>query len=141
MDIEMPEVNKKYLMIAVAAIIVAALALLYVPASLSAKTVTAYFSPAGRVSPGQSVNLVIEVTNTLDKDVSSCALTVNAINQGLAVGNITQPSGTIGKGENRKMTVQVVTADSLLDGTYSIEVAANLDGTPYSTRVMLEVKR
>jgi hypothetical protein len=137
----LPDINWRYLAIAIAIVIIVAVALAVIPSTLSAKTINAYFSPTNKVSPGQSTNLVIEMTNTLSKDVDSYGIQVNAVNQGIIVGEFSAPAGTIGQGEMRKVTVPISLSDELLEGTYSIEIKLDLAGEQFVSRVILEVKK
>jgi hypothetical protein len=136
-----PDINWKYLLIAVGLVLVAAVALMFLPQTLSAKTISAYFSPASKLAPGQSTNLIVEVTNTLGKDISSFDITVKAVNEGIKIGSFQKPTGTIGAGETRRMTVPISLESGLLEGTYLVEIDVSLEDHPFSTRVGLEVKK
>ena len=137
----LPDINWRYLAIAIAIVIIVAVALAVIPSTLSAKTINAYFSPTNKVSPGQSTNLIVELTNTLDKDATTYTVGVSAVNQGITIGEFTRPTGAIGKGEMRKVTVPISLSNDLLEGTYSIEITVDLEGTQFSSRVVLEVKK
>jgi len=137
----LPTISRKYYVI-LAAIIIAAVIISAVMLSLwSVKTINAYFSPTNKVAPGQSTNLTAEITNTVGKDVNSYDVIVRAINENITIGAFSQPQGTFGMNELRKITVPVSLSADMLDGTYSIEVDVNLGGVPFSTRVNLEVKK
>ena len=137
----LPDINWKYLLIAIALVIIIVLALMFLPQVISAKTINAYFSPTNKLAPGQSTNLVIEATNTIGKDVTSLGVDVKAVNQGITVGSFQKPSGLIGSGEMRKMIVPISLNSTLLEGTYAVEIDVTLDGNPFSSRVTLEVKK
>jgi hypothetical protein len=137
----LPDINWKYLLIVIVLVVIVALVLLFVPQNLSAKTINAYFSPTNKLAPGQNTNLIIELTNTLGKDVGVYDVSVKAINSGIIVGSFQKPEGVIGSGEMRKMTVPISLNSTLLEGTYLIEIDVSLDSSPFSSRVALEVKK
>jgi len=137
---ELPEIDKRYILIIAVVLLIAAAALLFLPSLFSQKTVNAYFSTS-KLAPGQNTSLIVEVTNTLGKDVSSVMISVSPLNRGIIGSLVTPLNGTLGIGEMRRITVPISLETNLLEGTYSIQIDASLDGAQYSARVALEVKK
>jgi hypothetical protein len=138
----LPQVDKKYLAVAIALLFVAVAVIVYLPPAFTSKTINAYFSQS-TLSPGQNTDLIVEITNTLDRDIpeNEFSMSVSSINEGITIGEFAQPTGTIGKGDMRKITVPIALSGDLLGGTYSLEIMVNFGEEAHSSRVVLTITK
>ena len=131
--------NLKWL--AIIAVILVAILLMLILNPFQVRTINAYFEPSGAVRPGQNTTLVVEVTNTLGRDIATETVSVTAIDKaslGIKDGQATQYN--VAKGDLRKFRIPVV-ATAATEGTYSIEITAMLDSKQEITRIALEVRK
>ena len=122
-------------------IIVIAIALMFLPFSFGSSTINAYFTP-NSVRAGETLTLVVEVTNTLDENANS--LTVNLANGSYdkSVLSFDKEFDTltfVATGDVRKFYFTGTVLSDEHPGLYHLDVIVELDGQVETVRPALEV--
>lgn len=134
-------INKKYLVVGIAAIVVIIILLMFLPPVLSTKVISASFGKT-TLRAGESTGLIVTVTNTRDTDISNLAITVRAVDPtSIAVDNSSQTQLIIGKGENRQFSFIINVLSSARPGVYSFEINVQLGDRLETSRISFEVKQ
>lgn len=104
------------------------------------KMINAYFE-SGTLQPKQNTTLVVEVHNTLDKDVGSVRVNVRALDP-TSIQVLDEKSAVnLAKGDSRKFQFPVRVSSDALEGRYNIEVQVSLDDNNETIRIGLEIKK
>ncbi|MBI4214759.1 hypothetical protein HY546_02080 [archaeon] len=138
---ELPAVDYRKMAIGIGVIIAVLLILLIVvPSITNTRTLNAYFEPGGAVRPQSNTTLVVEVVNTDNSDVRTLTVTATAVDPfSVTIGDPQQAQPNVGKGELRRFRFPVRVGEAR-EGTYSVNVVADLDGKRFEQRASLEVR-
>lgn len=135
---ECPISGRNWKIIGIVVLVIILLVLILLPKG--AGPLNVFFNPAGPVSPGSTTNLIVEVRNTLDRDLAIVEVSVQPIdNLSLSVATPIQTQQSVGKNELRIFRFPIAVAE-VLDGTYSLEVIVKMDGKEEKTRALLDVR-
>ena len=137
-----PRGSMKLLLGIVALVIIVAVAWALI-GPIEAGTVNAYFTP-NSVRAGETITLVVEVTNTLGENANS--LTVNLANGSydktvLAFDKEYDTLSFVATGDVRKFYFTGTVLSDEHPGIYHIDVITELDGEVETVRPALEVKQ
>ncbi|MBS3060664.1 MAG: hypothetical protein J4432_04105 [DPANN group archaeon] len=140
---ELPEINidKSILIAAVAVIVVAVLALVYIVPIVQPRSVNAYFEQS-TLSLGETTRLYVEVTNLFTKDLEAVQVSVKAIDPttiSIPESQRAIAQQNVGIGEMKKFEFPVTVLNAR-EGTYSIEITVDFDGKIERQRAMLRVR-
>lgn len=130
-------IQKKHLAvagtIAVAALIVLAL-LVPRPGMVSARF------ESGALKPGQNTTLLVDIINVLEGDVATAVVAVRAIDPTSLNASGTQIAYNMARGDSRRFSFPVNILASV-EGVYSVEISASLDGRNETVRASIEVRK